>query len=664
MFRQAAEFNCREQKTAAFGAAFLFMRFAKRAQSNAPLLFFLGLVVVFICYLPGLSGSFLLDDYATLPFLEQWGKLNSLEKAWEFVSQGFTGPTGRPVSLFSFLLHIDDWPGSPSAFIWVGIFLHLANTVALYFLVKKFLLIVDVDYDVRKWSPLVVSLIWAAHPLLLSSTLYIIQRMVLIATLFNLLALIAYLHCRVFLFEKSASRCILWSTLFGFFSLAAVFSKENAVLIPFQLVLIEKLLSWQGQQRWDDQRTKVLWWSLILIPGAIIAAYLLLPVVKNLIFLVESGHELPSRREFSLFERLLTQLRVLGDYLWAFIFPRAQTAGVFHDNYVISTSLLHPITTLWWLLLHSALILLAIIKRRKVPYFAFGVLWFYVNHLIESSVIMLELKFEHRNYLPYMGLVVSLVALLQRLSFSIFIKRALLGSIYVVLAIALFFRASLWGNPAEAALIWVKENPRSLRALENAALLYSRYPGGQIIAADMLRQAMLLHPNQPVIALKYYTYTCGLEAAGLKVESVVSQLKKSSIDWQVTPVLSELLDKMIDGQCSSIELKEYQEILLAVLDNPRYRRTKVPLGIRDLLARSEMVLGNGEKGIQLYMAANYSSTPLGLIMRQAHWMASYGYLDEASEHLGKGIEYRYEASEYLVTQAKDMLQKIQGSKNE
>lgn len=637
------------------------MKFAKRARPNAPLLFFLGLVVVFICYLPGLSGSFLLDDYATLPFLEQWGELNSLEKAWEFVGQGFTGPTGRPIPLLTFLLHVDDWPENPSAFIWVGIFLHLANTVALYFLVKKFLLIVDVDYDVRKWSPLAVSLIWAAHPLLVSSTLYIIQRMVLIATLFNLLALIAYLRCRVFLFEKSASRCISWSILFGFFSLAAVFSKENAVLIPFQIVLLEKLLSWRGLG-WGDQRTKVLWWSLILMPGAIIATYLLLPVVKNLIFLVEHGRELPSHREFSLFERLLTQLRVLGDYLWAFVFPRAQSAGVFHDNYAISRSLLEPISTFWWLLLHGTLLGVAAFKRKAVPYFAFGIFWFYINHLVESSVVMLELKFEHRNYLPYIGLVISLLAIIYRQSFSFVVKASLLGAAYLVLLMVLLLRVTLWGNPAEAALVWVKENPRSLRALENAALLYSQKPGGQSIAADMLRRAATLHPDQPVVALKYYTYTCEAEAHNFSATEIASQLKKSAIDWQITPVLNELLSKMIARECASVSLDDFQVMLEAVLVNPKYRRTKVPLGIQDLVARSEMALGDAEKGVQMYLTANYSAVPLGLVMRQAHWMASYGHLDAAAAHLKEGIEYKLDASAYLIIQAEEMLQKIEGAR--
>jgi tetratricopeptide (TPR) repeat protein len=37
---------------------------------------------------------------------------------------------------------------------------------------------------------------------------------------------------------------------------------------------------------------------------------------------------------------------------------------------------------------------------RKAPLIAYSILFFFINHIIEGSVIPLELVFEHRNYLP------------------------------------------------------------------------------------------------------------------------------------------------------------------------------------------------------------------------------------------------------------------------
>jgi hypothetical protein len=54
------------------------------------------------------------------------------------------------------------------------------------------------------------------------------------------------------------------------------------------------------------------------------------------------------------------------------------------------------------------LIALAIKQYRSWPYLSFGVLFFFLNHLIESSIIPLELVFEHRNYIPSMFLFVPL----------------------------------------------------------------------------------------------------------------------------------------------------------------------------------------------------------------------------------------------------------------
>jgi hypothetical protein len=58
---------------------------------------------------------------------------------------------------------------------------------------------------------------------------------------------------------------------------------------------------------------------------------------------------------------------------------------------------------------------LAIYKLRKWPILSFAVLFFFLNHAIESSIIPLELIFEHRNYLPGMFLFWPVAVGLERL---------------------------------------------------------------------------------------------------------------------------------------------------------------------------------------------------------------------------------------------------------
>ena len=59
--------------------------------------------------------------------------------------------------------------------------------------------------------------------------------------------------------------------------------------------------------------------------------------------------------------------------------------------------------------------------RKKNSLIAYGLIWFFINLVIESTVIALELKFEHRLYLPSIGFYLSLVLIVAAI-FKYFIK--------------------------------------------------------------------------------------------------------------------------------------------------------------------------------------------------------------------------------------------------
>lgn len=51
-------------------------------------------------------------------------------------------------------------------------------------------------------------------------------------------------------------------------------------------------------------------------------------------------------RDFTLVERLLTQARILFTYIWTLLVPYGPGLGLYHDDYIKSTTLLTPLTTL------------------------------------------------------------------------------------------------------------------------------------------------------------------------------------------------------------------------------------------------------------------------------------------------------------------------------
>ena len=77
------------------------------------IIFFFILVLTVFVYWAGLQGNFLFDDYPNLQDLGTYGVIDSWDKVRNFISNGFSGPTGRPISLLSFLIDANTWPASP-----------------------------------------------------------------------------------------------------------------------------------------------------------------------------------------------------------------------------------------------------------------------------------------------------------------------------------------------------------------------------------------------------------------------------------------------------------------------------------------------------------------------------------------------------------------------
>ena len=117
-------------------------------------------------------------------------------------------------------------------------------------------------------------------------------------------------------------------------------------------------------------------------------------------------------REFSLEERLLTQGRLLWRYLAWILLPNITDMGFQHDDIPISTGLFQPLTTLLSLIAWVVLLALSFVLRRRYPLLLLYVLFFLVGHSMESTILPLEMVYEHRNYLPSMPVCLLLASIL------------------------------------------------------------------------------------------------------------------------------------------------------------------------------------------------------------------------------------------------------------
>jgi hypothetical protein len=199
------------------------------------------------------------------------------------------------------------------------------------------------------------------------------------------------------------------------------------------------------------------------------AAVVGLPALFALWFLLTHPNWLPGgyvNRPFSLTERALTEPRVLWLYLKLLVLPRPAELSLFHDDLPLSTSLTQPWTTLPALMGLAGLALAAVLARRRWPLVAFGILLFLGGHVLESSLIALEIIHEHRNYLPGLGILLALTVLLvgwgenrapRKLGFAVML------ALIVLFAVLTTLRAQAWGHPFTLAMAGVADHPQSSR---------------------------------------------------------------------------------------------------------------------------------------------------------------------------------------------------------
>ncbi len=144
---------------------------------------FLFIAAVF-AYWPGLAGPFLLDDFGSIADLGDRGGVRDWSTFKAFVFGGHAGPLGRPVALLSFLIDGNNWPTDPWPFKRTNLLIHLLNGGLIGLLATKILRLLEFDRQDARWIALVSAACWLLHPFLVSTTLYAVQRMAQLSTLF------------------------------------------------------------------------------------------------------------------------------------------------------------------------------------------------------------------------------------------------------------------------------------------------------------------------------------------------------------------------------------------------------------------------------------------------------------------------------------------------
>lgn len=458
----------------------------------------LSLAAILACsvFLPGLSGGFLFDDYQAV--VENGSimlKTITPHGLWEAV-HAYGGPIGRPVATLSLALGYWMHGMDPGAYKEGNLLLHAVNIVLVGELLRRlFALAWPIESNRNQAvASVLVSLAWGVHPLQVSSVLYVVQRMELLGNFFLLLSLIAYVSARTR--QMAGVRGGAMFALSFVCLVLGILSKENAAQMPVYAFVVElALMHFRAQ---DSRLQKVIKAAYVLIftAGFVVFFGFLLPRISGQF----------AMRDFTMWERVMTQFRVLPEYMYWMVWPSPGNLTFYHDDVAPSHGMFHPVTTFLGLIFLGCLILSGVIARRKAPLVSLGVGFFFASHLITSAPLALELVFEHRNYLALLGPLL-VVAELVRWLVSIrkhAVAFVLVGACILGLAFATFLRSSVWGSPALFANSAVIDNKESSRASYELASIYMERSGGEVdsinytLAMAELERASALPRSSPL----------------------------------------------------------------------------------------------------------------------------------------------------------------------
>jgi hypothetical protein len=436
------------------------------------------LALTIACYQPGLMGHFIGDDGPNIllnPFL----KIDRLDIStlWQAASSGGASPLNRPISMASFAVNYYFFGMEPYYFKAVNLAIHLANGI-LVFLFSRLLLSLHLrtrgatNDTLASWAGLAVAAIWLLHPFNLTGVLYIVQRMTSLAALFTLAGLLLYLYGRGKLLDGNRSGFFAIGAALLVFTPLAALCKESGALLPLLIFVSEAtLLRWRAPEPGCRR-------ALIVIVGLAVA----LPLLLGLFYVLRTPELILSGyawRTFSLAERLMTEARVLWFYLHMIVLPSMGEMGLHHDDFLISRGLLSPWSTL--IAMAGLLVLAAgaFAMRNKQPLITFGIAFFFAGHVMESTIIPLELAFEHRNYLPMLGILLPLTyyALAPGLHpSSVRTRRAAFLALLTLFTGITAIRAEQWGDTFIMRTKEVERHPGSVRANISLGTLYKFFP--------------------------------------------------------------------------------------------------------------------------------------------------------------------------------------------
>ena len=276
--------------------------------------------------------------------------------------------------------------------------------------------------------------------------------------------------------------------------------------------------------------------------------------------------------------------------------------------------------------------------RVRWPLFAFAVFWFLAGHLLESTVVPLELYFEHRNYLPMVGLLFAVACGVATVDVAY--RRmawALLGVWLVMISALTLVNARTWGDRGLMATVWVQENPTSMRAVQmlaNYQFDIRDFAG----ARKTLQDGVSRIPRGEELEMQRVLLDCF--TVGVTRQEWQDLLKLSGrVNYSaIFPGLtSRFGDEQRKGRChGTMQDGDFIHLAEAMIRNPNVSWRSDAMGyIYYEMFRQAAYERNLQKTME-YLDESYAYRPDPLVPRnQAIYLLTAGLPDDAMRYLAK-----------------------------
>ncbi len=533
---------------------------------DAWLLFALFVVGCFCVYWPSLYGGYIFDDsiyftqnqdvhVTTLQFGDWWRAA---------ASQCSVNLFCRPLSALTLATNyyfsgLDPfWPKL------TNVAIHLANGLFAFLALRalfRFSASIRRESESHDIAAAAIAGLWLLLPINLTAVAYVSQRMETLATLFVLAGLWLYIEIRRRTYDAEQRGLKLWLVLISF-TLAGLTAKEDAALLPLLSACFEFAVP-----RFRNRDNKL---SIPAI-GAHLTV-LVLPLLLGTIFVLPRVlNGVSTFRNFSIAERVLTESRVLVDYIVWTLLPNLSSLTFYHDDLQVSHSLLDPVTTLLSIIFLLSLLSAGLLVREKRPLLCLGILWFFAGHSMTATIVPLELVFEHRNYFPSIGLLLAVASLLIP-AMRIPILRVVPVCFVLFFGFVTFLRAEEWSNPIKLAYNEALKRPNSARAQYDLALLLI------VSAADDLKSPLIdqareilnrnaENPESGITSLQALIYIAGKSGQPIDPEwwrQIVEKLTNRAPTKTDIGAITFLLHCQLDGDCP-VQTQELMDVFQAGL---------------------------------------------------------------------------------------------------